>query len=113
MSIHPTFATDGTARMLRRGSPPQAARVAVSFSMMIGILAGLFTSGVITVATVGAASVAASLSQCADGGVGTPAVACQGSQWVNGNLNGTKAQYKEGDAIPYRAVMTGLSTTGD
>src|SRR5438270_9940054 len=112
MSIDPRLVTEGTARVLQRQSTRQAARVAISFSLMIGILVGLFTSGVITVATVGAASVAASLSQCADGGVGTSAVACQGSQWVNGNLNGTKAQYKEGDAIPYRAVMTGLSTGG-
>src|SRR5437762_3077938 len=112
MSIEPKLVAHGPVRILRRQSTRQAARVAISFSLMIGILVGLFTSGIITVATVGAASVAASLSQCADGGVGTSAVACTGSQWVNGNLNGTKAQYKEGDAIPYRAVMTGLTADG-
>src|SRR3989442_599360 len=110
MSIDPQVLTRGPARILRRRSTRQAARATVSFTMVIAILVGLFTSGVVTVRPVMAASVAASLSQCADGAVGTQPVACTGSQWVNGNLNGTKAQYKEGDSIPYRAVMTGLST---
>jgi hypothetical protein len=111
MSIDPRFLVRAPARVLRQPSTRQAARVTVSFAMVISLLVGLFSSGVIAVSNVGASSsgVAANLDQCADGGVGSPAVACSGNQWVNGNLNGTKAQYKEGDAIPYRATMTGLS----
>src|SRR6266853_2600022 len=56
----------------------------------------------------------ASLDQCANGGVGTPIVACTGSNWQNGNVNGNQAQYLEGQSVPYRmrfgSLATGLAT---
>ncbi len=76
---------------------------------------------------------AASLSQCTNGAVGPPIAAepCVGSNaagvsvaipginggastsyknWVNGNSNGTKSHWSEGDFIPYRATVSGLQS---
>ena len=55
---------------------------------------------------------AATRSQCANGSPldGTP---CQSdAEWVSGNLGASKATYNEGDSIPYRMAMTGLSLAG-
>jgi hypothetical protein len=52
------------------------------------------------------------LDQCANGGVGAPPQVCTGAQWVNGNLNQSKAHYAEGQSIPYRARFTGLTPGG-
>ncbi len=49
---------------------------------------------------------AADLDQCANGAVGTTGTTCT---WVNGNLNGSKAHYNEGDSVAYRLVMTNLA----
>ncbi|MEO8350061.1 MAG: hypothetical protein ABI610_14230, partial [Acidobacteriota bacterium] len=51
----------------------------------------------------------ADIDQCANGGVGDPPELCTGGNWVNGNLGSSKAHYFEGDSVPYRMVMTGLS----
>ncbi len=61
---------------------------------------------------------AANLDQCQNGGVGNPPtlnpclngtlVGTSYSDWVNGNVNGSKAHWKEGDFLPYRANLTGL-----
>src|SRR6185436_857692 len=55
------------------------------------------------------ASAAANLDQCADGAnltkTGQQSADCS---WVNGNVNGSKATYFEGDSLPYRLVMTNL-----
>src|SRR4051794_35029995 len=58
-----------------------------------------------------AANPAVDLDQCANGGVGPPLqqVPCAGSGWVNGNLNGSKAHYREGESIPYRARLSNLT----
>mgnify|MGYP003350386752 CR=1 FL=1 len=32
------------------------------------------------------------------------------SEWVNGNVNGAKANYLEGDSLPYRLTFGGLDT---
>src|SRR5262245_64968256 len=50
------------------------------------------------------------LDQCANGGVGQAAVSCAGSAWQNGNLNQNQAHYNEGDSIPYRLRLDGLTT---
>src|SRR3990170_8448856 len=51
----------------------------------------------------------ADLDQCANGGVGDPAVDCTGSAWQNGNLNQNQAHYSEGDSVPYRMLFGNLS----
>jgi uncharacterized repeat protein (TIGR01451 family) len=79
-----------------------------------------------------AANAAASLSQCTNGTVGPPLSPqpCVGSNtagvsvaitginggaatsyknWVNGNSNGSKSHWREGEFISYRTVLTGLS----
>lgn len=53
------------------------------------------------------------LDQCANGPTTTPGViglTCV--SWVNGNLNSSKAGYREGDSVPYRLRMSGVPTTG-
>ncbi len=50
------------------------------------------------------------LDQCANGGVGDPDEQCADAQWVNGNLNHTKAHYNEGESVPYRARLSDLDT---
>jgi hypothetical protein len=49
------------------------------------------------------------LDQCANGpfngGFGTTC-----TEWVNGNLNASKASYREGDSVPYRLRMSGIPT---
>ena len=49
------------------------------------------------------------LDQCANGGVGDPAVPCTGAAWQNGNLNENQAHYLEGGSIPYRLVFSGMT----
>ena len=62
----------------------------------------------------------ANLDQCTNGAVGPPIAAepCQGSNaaaqntfknWENGNANGTKAHWAEGDFISYRVTMSSVA----
>jgi hypothetical protein len=53
------------------------------------------------------ASPAINLDQASNGGVGQTPISPVG--WENGNQNGQKAHYNEGESIPYRARITGLS----
>jgi hypothetical protein len=53
---------------------------------------------------------AANLDQCANGPNGT--VFCNDSLnagWQNGNLNANQARYFEGDSVPYRSRISGLT----
>ncbi len=63
------------------------------------------------VATVTFTDSAASLSQCGNGSQAAPDnTPCQtGTEWENGNLNASKSHYFEGDSVPYRMVITGVS----
>ncbi len=49
----------------------------------------------------------ANLDTCANGPTNAP-VQCTGANWENGNLNGSKSHYFEGDSVPYRTVFEGL-----
>ena len=56
---------------------------------------------------------AASLDQCANDPAPSPnsdGCSVSASDWVSGNVGASKANYLEGDFIPYRIVMTGLTT---
>lgn len=61
-------------------------------------------------------ALSASISQCANGPVTDPNP-CYSSGgnvgWINGNVNAGKGHYNEGDFLPYRVVMTGLTTNTD
>jgi len=52
------------------------------------------------------AAAGADLDQGSNGSITSP---ISPVNWVNGNLNSTKAHYEEGDSVPYRAVLTSLS----
>src|SRR5215813_12488538 len=49
----------------------------------------------------------ANLDTCANGPSSAP-VFCTGANWDNGNLNGSKSHYLEGQSVPYRAVLSNL-----
>jgi uncharacterized repeat protein (TIGR01451 family) len=74
-------------------------------------VAGLIASMLIVTGTALAANPAADLDQCANGSVTSPdPTPCQSaSEWVNGNLGGSKAHYNEGDSVPYRLRFSNLS----
>ena len=61
-----------------------------------------------------ALAAAANIDQCANGSVATP-VACAGSGsgssgWVHGDVNASKAHWKEGDSLPYRMKLSGITS---
>ena len=58
-----------------------------------------------------AANPAADIEQCRNGAFGSPEQ-CTGSAWQNGNLGDSNSHYREGDSVPFRAVLTNLSTSG-
>ena len=71
------------------------------------------TSGTATT-TFTDANASANLDQCANGQSPCPrpmAAEFERHQWVNGN-NGSKANYFEGDSLPYRMAFDNLSTLG-
>ena len=56
----------------------------------------------------------ADIDQCANGQLRDPPESCDAitpGNWVNGNLGSSKSHYFEGDSIPYRIKMDGLTLT--
>jgi hypothetical protein len=54
----------------------------------------------------------ADIDQCANGGVGQTPESCNDTypaNWVNGNLGASKSHFLEGESIPYRVKMDGLT----
>jgi len=52
------------------------------------------------------------LDQCQNGtltNLGTDCGTATPPSWENGNINGQNSQYREGDGVPYRLAITGLS----
>src|SRR5450759_3104263 len=89
----------GTRRGFRRGL------TLTWLALFIGSL--LLQYGALTSPkTVFAAATSASLDQCANGAPGSARLACLLSQWQNGNLNESNSQYREGDSVPFRALIT-------
>ena len=50
----------------------------------------------------------ANIDQCRNGTLGAP-VQCANGAWVNGNAGETNSHYREGDSVPFRMTLTGLS----
>ena len=52
------------------------------------------------------------IDQCANGGLANLSIACingnTAPKWQNGDINGQNSKYREGDAIPYRVILTSL-----
>src|SRR5437762_4816355 len=57
-----------------------------------------------------AANPAANIDQCRNGTIAAP-VQCIDNAWENGNLGEQNSHYREGDSVPFRAVMTNLDTS--
>lgn len=77
----------------------------LSLAVVGGILVALLFLGIAE-----GAPAAADLDQCGNGPLSSP-LGCQTSgQWQNGNLNGNQAHYLEGQSVPYRMRLSGLST---
>jgi len=54
----------------------------------------------------------ADLDHCANGPLSGPVVCSDvtpNNNWVNGQLGSNKAHYREGESVPYRSVITGLT----
>src|SRR5207248_3076617 len=57
-----------------------------------------------------AANPAANIDQCRNGQIPAP-VQCIDNAWQNGNLGSENSHYREGDSVPFRAVLTNLDTS--
>jgi len=57
-----------------------------------------------------AANPAANIDQCRNGSIDAP-VQCINNAWQNGNLGPENSHYREGDSVPFRAVLTNLDTS--
>ena len=77
-------------------------------SVQVAIIAGAFLGGS-AVTPVIAANPSANLDQCANDAAPSPntdGCSANASDWVNGNLDQSKASYFEGDSVPYRLAWT-------
>jgi uncharacterized repeat protein (TIGR01451 family) len=57
-----------------------------------------------------AANPAANIDQCRNGQITAP-VQCIDNAWQNGNLGPENSHYREGDSVPFRAVLTNLDAS--
>ncbi len=57
-----------------------------------------------------AANPAANIDQCRNGQITAP-VQCIDNAWQNGNLGAENSHYREGDSVPFRAVLTNLDAS--
>ena len=74
------------------------------FGLALG--AAVFVAMLLAVAVWAAA--AADIDQCANGTFASPQQ-CAGAQWQNGNVNENNSHYREGDTVPFRIKLTGLT----
>src|SRR3954447_4602054 len=75
--------------------------------MAVLLLAATVAAGLTLVGGASAASPSANLDQCANGAFGSP-TSCPPS-WQNGDLNQSNSFYREGDSVPFRAVLSNLA----
>ncbi|MFM8441038.1 MAG: hypothetical protein ACKN97_07095, partial [Acidobacteriota bacterium] len=73
-------------------------------SLTFGLACGLSASAQRTALLPG---LSLNLDQCANGSSG--ATVCSGAAWQNGNLNSSQASYIEGQSVPYRIKIGGLT----
>ena len=103
----------------RPGRRQSGSRLRAGFSkaLMAVVQASFLATTVLAtplaVGTALAANPSANLDQCANDPAPSPhtnGCATSAPQWVNGNLNGAKSVYLEGDSIPYRMTFDNLVT---
>ena len=90
--------------MRQRTEHPKA-RVLIVSLVAISFVCSLLVPG--KTAPMPPSSPAINLDQASNGGIGKTPINPVG--WENGNQNGQKAHYNEGESIPYRARITGLT----
>jgi uncharacterized repeat protein (TIGR01451 family) len=74
--------------------------------MLLWLAAAIATAVFMPGASVAAQQGGVNLDQCANGQLGSPSSCPSG--WQNGNLNPQNSTYREGDSVPFRAILTGL-----
>ncbi len=80
----------------------RAGRVLAATAFLIAV--------VMVVPAVAWAKEAANIDQCRNGTFDAP-VQCAGSAWVNGNLGPENSHYREGDSVPFRAILTDMDAS--
>jgi uncharacterized repeat protein (TIGR01451 family) len=76
--------------------------------MLLWLVAAIATAVFMPGASVAAQQGGVNLDQCANGALGSPSSCPPG--WQNGNLNPQNSTYREGDSVPFRAILTGLQS---
>lgn len=87
------------------------------WSLRVGLVtatAAALSLPIASSASAGQPPAGANLQQCQNGGEGAAGAAptlepCAGANWVTGDLNSSKAHWQEGELVPYRTVIAGLS----
>ena len=71
----------------------------------------LLAAGLVVGMSAAAAAQGLNLDQCANGTLANLAIVCGTNPptWQNGNINQSNSQYREGDGLPYRNAITGLT----
>jgi uncharacterized repeat protein (TIGR01451 family) len=82
-------------------------RAAAGRRIVVYVVAALALAATLGVGPAAGANQAADLDQCANGTLASPQSCPPG--WQNGDLNGNNSHYREGDSVPFRAVLTNLS----
>jgi hypothetical protein len=99
----------GASTLHKNSKTRLSSRTSLRFLFLAaGILALLVSGWSMFAAPAPPSNAAISLDQASNGGIGKTPISPVG--WENGNQNGQKAHYNEGDSIPYRARVTGLTS---
>jgi hypothetical protein len=99
-NVSPTRSVRG---LFTRSSRLAMTAVAVVIAVLSSLLAG------VVLAVPAYAATAADLDHCGNGPLAAPVDCADADDWGNGNLNASSAHFFEGDSVPYRMVMTGLT----
>jgi hypothetical protein len=92
-----------SANPLLRSDRSRLVRAATLF------LGGLLAFSILPSAVNAAAGPSANLDQCQNGALGPPVVHTSPCDWVNGDLNPAHSHFREGESVPFRMVVSGLT----
>ena len=95
----------GASTLHKNSKTRLSSRTSLRFLFLAAAILALLVSGWSMFAA--PSSPAINLDQASNGGIGKTPISPVG--WENGNQNGQKAHYNEGESIPYRARLTGLT----
>ena len=86
----------------------QSGRFVQRFVGVVSATAVILAVAIPLTSGVASAGGGASLAQCKNGSLTAHGSCTQGSTYVNGDLNSSNSHYREGDFVPYTAILTGL-----